>query len=568
MAINWSAGLISAGGSMKQYSAMLLKEEYMQEERDIAAASASAARFMDLYKELGLEARNITDALSRAAPMGGISKLHPATKKAFEDQLSEINSLRVTMFSALSGVSPTSSISDDVANEIIKKYNEIMSGKQTSEEGSAETEGSDGFNLNDIPWGDHILKYLPGFAKETIAKAEDWAVKEAADYLKNNETYKELWDDTKNNLERTRVRYSGSGEDRKEIKGPVSDKEVVSVIAGEFAEAQITKPLSKIFSFLKGEEVPEEEFIITDDTVLSEIGASTGELTDVFGPSYKSEADWRRINQAQRGEREFPPAYVPPTQTGGDAGVAEDNYRQGLIEQGARYTEQDTAQEIPGGGISEEPLLESETVDGIPQSGIGSQAALRSLYEDVGGPIGEPTGNVVYQTNIPTESEEIETKKTNLNRTLGALVKYAESNVNGYNAVAGSDEGDANLTNMTLREIREKHGNTAVGVGQFKYNEFIKPTADKYMNIDEETLLSTVFSRDFQEQLLTLGLEDAGMTLFLKGRIDEKTFMKRLWNIFRGLAPTKESLPGEVTDEHGNKVNVGGGLISQALERY
>ena len=568
MAINWSAGLISAGGSMKQYSAMLLKEEYMQEEKEIAAASASAARFMDLYKELGLEARNITDALSRAAPMGGISKLHPATKKAFEDQLSEINSLRVTMFSALSGVSPTSSISDDVANEIIKKYNEIMSGIETSEEGSAETEGSDGFNLNDIPWGDHILKYLPGFAKETIAKAEDWAVKEAADYLKNNETYKELWDDTKNNLERTRVRYSGSGEDRKEIKGPVSDKEVVSVIAGEFAEAQITKPLSKIFSFLKGEEVPEEEFIITDDTVLSEIGASTGELTDVFGPSYKSEADWRRINQAQRGEREFPPAYVPPTQTGGDAGVAEDNYRQGLIEQGARYTEQDTAQEIPGGGISEEPLLESETVDGIPQSGIGSQAALRSLYEDVGGPIGEPTGNVVYPTNIPTESEEIETKKTNLNRTLGALVKYAESNVNGYNAVAGSDEGDANLTNMTLREIREKHGNTAVGVGQFKYNEFIKPTADKYMNIDEETLLSTVFSRDFQEQLLTLGLEDAGMTLFLKGRIDEKTFMKRLWNIFRGLAPTKESLPGEVTDEHGNKVNVGGGLISQALERY
>tara|TARA_R100001594_G_scaffold5222_2_gene16680 strand:- start:3655 stop:5361 length:1707 start_codon:yes stop_codon:yes gene_type:complete len=568
MAINWSAGLISAGGSFKDYSAVLLKEEYMQEERDIAASSASAARFMDLYKELGLEARNITDALSRAAPMGGISKLDPATKKAFEDQLSEINSLRVTMFSALSGVSPTSSISDDVANKILKKYNEIMSGKQTSEEGSAETEGSDGFNLNDIPWGDHIFKYLPGFAKETIAKAEDWAVKEAADYLKNNETYKELWDDTKNNLERTRVRYSGSGEDRKEIKGPVSDKEVVSVIAGEFAEAQITKPLSRIFSFLKGEEVPEEEFIITDDTVLSEIGASTGELTDVFGPSYKSEADWRRINQAQRGEREFPPAYVPPTQTGGDAGVAEDNYRQGLIEQGARYTEQDTAQETPGGGISEEPLLESETVDGIPQTGIGSEAALRSLYEDVGGPIGEPTGNVVYPTNIPKESEEIETKKTSLNRTLGALVKYAESNVNGYNAVAGSDEGDANLTNMTLREIREKYGNTAVGVGQFKYNEFIKPTADKYMNIDEETLLSTVFSRDFQEQLLTLGLEDAGMTLFLKGRIDEETFMKRLWNIFRGLAPKKESLPGEVTDEYGNKVNVGGGLISQALERY
>jgi hypothetical protein len=588
--LNWgkaaTTGLIEAGKAFQNVGAMRMKEEYLAEEREIAASSASAARFMDLYKELGLEARNITNALSRAAPMGGISKLHPATKKAFEVQLSKINGLRITLFSALSGVSPTSSISDDFANEILKKYNEIMSGKQTLEEDSAETEGSDGTDWN--AWGDHF-KYLPGFAKETIAKAEDWAVKEAADYIKSNETYKELWDDTKNNLERTRVRYSESGEDRKEIKGPVSDKEVVSVLVGKLAEAQITKPLSKIFSFLKGEEVPEEEFIITDDTVLSEIGASTGGLTDVFGPSYKSEADWRRINQAQRGEREFPPAYVPPTQTGGDAGVAEDNYRQGLIEQGESADEavpgQESIeripvgsyelnspyfnwQETPGGGISEEPPLGSETVDGIPQTGIGSEAAIRSLYEDVGGPIGEPTGNVVYPTNIPKESEEIETKKASLNRTLGALVKYAESNVNGYNAVEDSTEGDANLTNMTLREIREKHGNKAVGVGQFKYDEFIKPTADKYMNIDEETLLSTVFSRDFQEQLLTLGLEDAGMTLFLKGRIDEETFMKRLWNIFRGLAPTKESLPGEVTDEHGNKVNVGGGLISQALERY
>ena len=584
--LNWgkaaTTGLIEAGKAFQNVGAMRMKEEYLAEEREIAASSASAARFMDLYKELGLEARNITNALSRAAPMGGISKLHPATKKAFEVQLSKINGLRITLFSALSGVSPTSSISDDFANEILKKYNEIMSGKQTLEE------GSDGTDRNEIPWGDHF-EYLPGFAKETIAKAEDWAVKEAADYIKSNETYKELWDDTKNNLERTRVRYSESGEDRKEIKGPVSDKEVVSVLVGKLAEAQITKPLSKIFSFLKGEEVPEEEFIITDDTVLSEIGASTGGLTDVFGPSYKSEADWRRINQAQRGEREFPPAYVPPTQTGGDAGVAEDNYRQGLIEQGESADEavpgQESIQRIPvgsyelnspyfnwqetpGGGISEEPPLGSETVDGIPQTGIGSEAAIRSLYEDVGGPIGEPTGNVVYPTNIPKESEEIETKKASLNRTLGALVKYAESNVNGYNAVEDSTEGDANLTNMTLREIREKHGNKAVGVGQFKYDEFIKPTADKYMNIDEETLLSTVFSRDFQEQLLTLGLEDAGMTLFLKGRIDEETFMKRLWNIFRGLAPTKESLPGEVTDEHGNKVNVGGGLISQALERY
>ena len=88
------------------------------------------------------------------------------------------------------------------------------------------------------------------------------------------------------------------------------------------------------------------------------------------------------------------------------------------------------------------------------------------------------------------------------------------------------------------------------------------------MDSDEETLNSTVFSPEFQEQLLSLAMEDAGITKFLEGRINSATFQKRLGNIFRGLGATKEALPGDPSDDVGNKVRLGGGLLSQSLEGY
>ena len=501
MAFNFSNLASSLGGSLVAWSAQKAKDEYWQEEKEIAASAASAKRFEFLYEELGKEARNLNDALSRTGPFGGMGELDAGTKKAFEAQLKAINNLRGTMFGVLSGVSPSSTISEDVISDIMEQIRKAQQLHGASTEDKVP---------EDAKYKGDPYKTPPGSIDESQALRDKRArLVEQAD---------KFW--------------------------------------GSSIGQLILKKGADIIKWAISMRDPEEQ-----EAYAEAVKKYTTDSTGLPGTGYYG-------TPPTQGEGLEEPAGLPGTGYYGTPPVQGQAFEQGLIEQGARYTEQDTAQETPGGGISEEPLLESETVDGIPQTGIGSEAALRSLYEDVGGPIGEPTGNVVYPTNLPAESEEIETKKTSLNRTLGALVKYAESNVNGYNAVAGSDEGDANLTNMTLREIREKYGNTAVGVGQFKYNEFIKPTADKYMNIDEDTLLSTVFSRDFQEQLLTLGLEDAGMTLFLKGRIDEETFMKRLWNIFRGLAPKKESLPGEVTDEYGNKVNVGGGLISQALERY
>lgn len=496
-----ATGLISAGEEFKTHGAMRVKEEYMQEERDIAAASASAKRFEFLYEELGKEARNLNDALSRTGHFGGMGQLDAGTKKAFEAQLEAVNNFRGNLLGVLSGVTPSSALSEDVLDDIAEAI------RKAQELHGAPIEDK---VPEDAKYKGEPYKTPPGsINEEQVRKDKILRIREAAD---------EFW---------------GS-----------SVGQAILKLGGEAIKNAIA-----MFN-------PEEQTAHTE--AAKRAGAAD---LSMQSPAYNpANVESQVMGQQGLIEQGTPTDEVVPGQE------SIERIPVGAYELNSPYF--NWQEETPGGGISEEPPLESETVNGIPQSGIGSEAALRSLYEDVGGPIGEPTGNVVYPTNIPIESEEIETKKTSLNRTLGALVKYAESNVNGYNAVAGSDEGDANLTNMTLREIREKYGNTAVGVGQFKYDEFIKPAADKYMNIDEEALLSTVFSRDFQEQLLTLGLEDAGMTLFLKGRIDEETFMKRLWNIFRGLAPTKKSLPGEVTDEHGNKVNVGGGLISQALERY
>ena len=608
MAINWSAGLISAGKSMKQYSAMLLKEEYMQEEREIAASTASAKRLEFLYEELGKEARNLNDALSRTGVFGGMGELADVDQKNFRAQLEAINGFRGSLLGVLSGVSPSSSVSDDLLKQIQEALEKARgstaniqkSGEPKSERPSDHPSGDK--RIGNVKVADQIDEQIRLISSLLVGFDMDLEEGSVISWLKEN--FPTQVDAI---LGEEAVRYGvlekaiGIARKHKEKESAITTKEAVDeeIIRGgehpiESAKIEPTLPgprgRPRRTITVPAEQVPDDidpnnlpEGVSIDEDGKLTITITEGEEAGV--PASGSQAAEQKplllMDHWLRTGQEITPPDLPGTDFYGTP--------PGLIEQGESADEavpgQESIeripvgsyelnspyfnwQETPGGGISEEPQLELETVDGIPQTGIGSDAAIRSLYEDVGGPIGEPTGNVVYPTNIPKESEEIETKKASLNRTLGALVKYAESNVNGYNAVEDSTEGDANLTNMTLREIREKHGNKAVGVGQFKYDEFIKPTADKYMNIDEETLLSTVFSRDFQEQLLTLGLEDAGMTLFLKGRIDEETFMKRLWNIFRGLAPTKESLPGEVTDEHGNKVNVGGGLISQALERY
>jgi hypothetical protein len=161
----------------------------------------------------------------------------------------------------------------------------------------------------------------------------------------------------------------------------------------------------------------------------------------------------------------------------------------------------------------------------------------------------------------------MEMDKHGLGNSLSALIAFAEAKVHGYNSVAGSNEADPDITRMTVGEIKEKYGNKAVGIGQFQY-DFISDVANRYLDIKEKDLKDIVFSKSFQDQLITLGLEKAGITLFLKGEISQEEFQKKLWGIWRGLGPDKESLPGDSSDEYGNKIRLGGGLIDQVLGGY
>jgi hypothetical protein len=160
---------------------------------------------------------------------------------------------------------------------------------------------------------------------------------------------------------------------------------------------------------------------------------------------------------------------------------------------------------------------------------IGSTEALSSLYQDVGGPVGEPAGDtIVERANIPSEAPELEQRKQNIITTLKDLIISAESNVNNYSAVAGSTAGDQNLTSMTLGEIIDKHGNKAVGAGQFKYKEFILPILKKYLGMSEAEAKDQLFTEQFQDDLIRLGLEDAGLSQYVRNEISKEEFQKRI----------------------------------------
>tara|TARA_R110002012_G_scaffold114135_4_gene260710 strand:+ start:1171 stop:2904 length:1734 start_codon:yes stop_codon:yes gene_type:complete len=574
--LNWSGalttGLIEAGKGLQNFGAMRMKEEYLAEEKEIAASSAAAKRFEFLYEELGKEARNINDALSRASPMGGISRLDPSTKKAFDKQLADINNLRVHLFSALSGVSPTSSITDEVLDKIKKTIEDA----QTAASKLRETEEKDTEELDpnsevDIGVGDLIEKnerenervrrianLLVGadinLDKGSVVSWLQENVPGVIDKTLGEGVLEKSIEIVKNYREKNYV-----GDVLGDAESQAIDADTTSALLNEEiirgGEPSINPREEDAFP-ASGSQAAEQEQEITPPGLpgTKYYGAPTAQ-----GERYEDTSDQvrdrMRTEPGTMDQRYTRNPFVEEQLTPGKIDAAQ----QGLIEQGAPISAEEQAYE---------DARNEAALAGAGSASIGSEESLTSLFRDVGGPIGEPTGNIVYPTNVPRGSKELELNKEGLAKKLRALVIFAESRGTEYNAVAGTKNGDPNLTRMTLDQIIEKYKNTAVGIGQFKYNEFIKPTVAKYMDIDEETLKSTVFSPEFQEQLLSLAMEDAGITKFLEGRINSATFQKRLGNIFRGLGATKEALPGDPSDDVGNKVRLGGGLLSQSLEGY
>ena len=464
MAINWSAGLISAGGSFKDYSAVLLKEEYMAE----AKATAAHTSLMDRYSTL---LDTVTDSISdNIDEMGDI--IDP-------DRQESLYIYQNVLMNALETGKQIPAGTVQAMAELAAK-----AGTQDTEEESEDVEAASGF------WS--------AMYADTLGKA----LPEGLSWIKE------------------KMQESLKGLSEEKIKKPETIIESAKKIPGAWEAIKNWWSDTKFGS-----------------------GSGPGQ------------------GDAIRQEHSSPLHDV------------------GLIEQGAATPEQEAtmaAGGVQGGSGYVEPEIAQETVSDI--SGVvGSEEALTSLFRDVGGPVGEPAGKTTVRDFVIGEPEveievsppEIEERKSTILSNVFSAIRDTESNVMGYSAVADTTDGDRGLTTSTVGEIVNKHGNKAIGIGQFKFNEFIKPTAKKWFGMSEAQLKDQMFTPQFQDALVVAGLYDAGLQQFADGKIDAATFQKRIANIWRGLPPDKDTKEGDPTDDLGNKARMSGeefrGLIEQGM---
>jgi len=537
----FTTGLIEAGKAFQNIGAMRMKEEYLAEEKATAAAAGERKSLEFLYSETGKDIRNIRSSLAEGSL--GAGGLDPLQAQA---DLTRLEARQTLYMNAILGIKM-----DPKDKET---FEQIASGEIEGPEASEKSE---------------LFKNLTGFAGYLLKKAKKKGIEVAKKFLQDS--HPDIWSDTKNNLERFRGR-----------EGAVKDEEIIGDVMSLLVETQGMDTARRFFegmvsgwsldsTYWPTLEFPEREgqygSSLLDDATLKE--------------DYKSEEEYRKEAIESRPERRF--EYGEETKELLTPGKI-DATQQGLIEQGAPISAEEQAYEdarneaaLAGAGSASTDEITPEQMEAMSretdrqaaiqqQDIVGSPAALESL-SSIGGPIGEPAGttDILTRSNIPEESPEIESVKSRIISSLTQLILSAESNVNGYNAVAGITEGDPNLTNMTIGEIVEKYGNTAVGAGQFKYEEFTVPIAKKYLNMGEPELRAQVFTRQLQNDLIALGLEDAGLALIAKKEISSEEFQKRVANIWRGLPSTKQTQEGESTDTYGNKARVSGGLLSQAI---
>jgi hypothetical protein len=473
-----SAGLISAGGSFKDYSAVLLKEEYMAE----AKATAAQTSLMDRYKTV-LDTIDTSITNNRNTISGGVidSKLD-----------SELQMGKAVLVQA---ILEGRALPIDSWNSILK-----LAGAETEETAGEEEDSEGGF-----------ISAVGGFLGAAM-KDLNPKLRELQKLLKSNIDKDDVVRGPRGAV------YQGTPEQAKKALG--NAKENVQAIKDWWA------------SITFGADRLEEE-----------------QPADTEGPDPSLQATY-----------------------GDPFGI-------GLINQGTATPEQEAtmaAGGTKGGSEYVGPEIGQETVNGIPQTGVGSEATTRSLFEDVGGPIGEPAGKTTVRdfvigkpkVEIEVSSPEIEERKSTILSNVFSAIKGVESNVMGYNAVADTTDGDRGLTTSTVKEVLDKHGNTAVGVGQFKYKEFMKPTAEKWFGMTEDQLKEQMFTPQFQDALLIAGIYDAGLQQFVDDKISVDVFQKRLANIWRGLPPTRETKEGDIVDEFENKARMSGEEFRSLLLQF
>jgi len=560
-----STGLIEGGKAAQTYGAMKLKEEYMQKELDVATQAVQQDKLQFIYKENNDEIA----ALLKGGQFGVVSA---------EDQ-NRLNNLRHSnkqLANLMFGIGPDSGLSEEDKNL-------LLSGQTleapTTEEGKEKADI--GLINNFVKFLDtEVFKFKPENVMEfmktlnSLAGSSDILSDTIAEVNSEfpNATEKQIASEVFNRM-MSGDYGKGNPNDNQGARGIPLAAGGESGLLSEDQNAATADETS--FGTMDNvNDLPATSATAVDPQASEQGLISAAETNTENFSEYRNktrrESLLKLIANPKTSDKDRKEAEKILSEMGEVISAEEQAYedaRNKAALGGTGATSADMTQEQ-----IDALSRETDRQAAIQQQGyIGSDEAIESLYA-VGGPIGEPaTTDVLARANVKKESPEVESTKSRIIASLTDLILQAESGKdainNKFNAVSGNRE-DPNLTNMTIGEIVDKYGNDAVGAGQFKYKEFTKPMAKKYLGMEEEELKQQVFTRQFQLDMIALGLEDAGLTKIAKGDLSPEKFQKRIANVWRGMPPTKETQIGDPTDELGNKARVSGARYQQHLYNY
>ncbi len=530
-----TTGLIEGGKAAQTYGAMKLKEEYMAEEKQAAAAAATSDKQKFLIEQVGKHRGKILDSLKSGSPFAGTISLDGGLRDVLTKNLEDLGRAETILVNLYMGGKGNSPEAQDVINNIMGIIEENNAALNTASEGS----GDD--LVGDTTYEGDDYKTPPG-SIDVERMQKDLVLAATRNAEKIGETDAAQWV----------MRVGGNF-----IEGIISnmrpeDKEIVKDWLDSKGFMPETSDTSDEASFGTMDNVNDLPSTSATPRTSGDLSEEQPNRTPLPTPMVPID------NSDQSGNRRGP-TVIPSEDSQG--------LEQGLIS-AAKAQTQENAKEIANRQASES----LEEVDGTPQSEMNRIPAgdLGLVYPSSGGPEGmfgdeqvitPEQDDIATTTNIPVESDEIEAKKKGLSADLIPFIKSKVSNDNGYSTVEGISGGDSNLTSMTLEEIVKKYGNKAVGIGGFKPKEFIKTINKKYLGLSQEQLNNQVFSEEFQNQLIYLGLEEAGMTKFIKGEISLNEFQERTNNIFARIDERSSPKTGVISSD-------GSGLINKVLKEY
>jgi hypothetical protein len=480
MAINWSKGAISLGGSFKDYSAQLKKDEYMAAASAVTAQDSLMGRYGTILDSLDDEIKANRNTITG--------------KIISEKRENEIQRYRAVMLEA---IRQGKALPDDIWKQI---QNSVVTGGAVVEN-SEDTEAASGFWS--ALYDDTIAEALP--------EAMSWIKEKMQDSLK--------------------------GLSEEEIKKPETIIESAKKIPGAWESILDWWRTTKFGSNPGiGDAIPQKE----PSSPLDGVGMAglISEGDEALAQRFSAESISDPMSTAQAG-----------------IGMTEEELAQ-ITAENARQQEATSA--------------ESEALNQY----IGSEEALQSL-SSIGGPVGEPAGKTIFRdfvigkpaVEIEVSSPEIEEIKSIYLDNAFNIIRNVESNADGYTAVVDTVGGDRGLTTSTVGEAVKKHKNNAIGIGQFKYKEFMVPTAKKWFGMTEDQLKEQMFTPQFQDALMVAGLYDAGLQELAENKISLGTFQKRMFNIWRGSPPDKDTKKGDVTDKYGNKAGISGEEYQRLMQQ-